>query len=230
MKYLHSLLGLALASHLTSASEFHVSVQGNDRNDGSCGEPIQNDFAAARIAQPGDVITVHEGTYRERVTPPRRRVGCHTNRYQAANGQKVEIKGSEVIKKWVKVQNDVWKVTLPNSFFRRFHPIPATSFARDWFNRGRDHHTGAVYRNARLADRSGQLQEVICPQGRLRRGSSREAAGYLLNVAWLRPAVRGQGMPVGFRQPALRQERHAECPLPEGGECIGFIEQGTGSL
>jgi hypothetical protein len=28
-------------------------------------------MAAAAVAQPGDVITVHAGIYRERVTPPR---------------------------------------------------------------------------------------------------------------------------------------------------------------
>jgi hypothetical protein len=31
--------------------------------------------------------------------------------YQAAPGEKVKIKGSEVIKNWVKVRNNVWTVT-----------------------------------------------------------------------------------------------------------------------
>ncbi|GAB1454463.1 hypothetical protein MASR2M47_45190 [Draconibacterium sp.] len=55
-----------------------------------------------RIA--GDVITVHEGVYRERITPPR---GGETDSkritYQAAKGETVEIKGSEIIKNWEKL-------------------------------------------------------------------------------------------------------------------------------
>ena len=139
---------LACLTRVGVAGEFHVSVKGNDGNDGSPGKPWRTISAAARVAQPGDVITVHEGTYRERVNPPRggeseaRRIV-----YQAAKGEKVEIKGSEVINNWVKVQADVWKVTLPNSFFSGFNPY-SDLIRGDWFNRrDRDHHTGAVYLN-----------------------------------------------------------------------------------
>ena len=71
------------------------------------------------MAQPGDVITIHQGVYRERIAPPR---GGRSDRkrivYQAARGEKVEIKGSEVVKGWVKVQvkaaslnhHDVWSL------------------------------------------------------------------------------------------------------------------------
>ena len=78
---------------------------------------------AADLAQPGDVITVHAGVYRERVSPPRGGES-DTKRivYQAASGEKVEIKGSDVVKNWEKVQNDTWKVTLPNTFFGKFNP------------------------------------------------------------------------------------------------------------
>lgn len=54
-----------------AAREFHVSVRGDDAGDGSPQRPLRTISAAARLAQPGDVITVHEGTYRERVRPPR---------------------------------------------------------------------------------------------------------------------------------------------------------------
>lgn len=64
-------------------------------------------------AQPGDTITVHEGIYRLRVNPRRggtlddQRIVC-----QAASGEQVFIKGSEVVTGWSKVHNDVWTVTL----------------------------------------------------------------------------------------------------------------------
>jgi len=42
--------------------------------------------------------------------------------YTAAPGAKVVIKGSEPVKGWTRVQNDTWKVTLPNTFFGNFNP------------------------------------------------------------------------------------------------------------
>ena len=101
---------LAWISHTVSAGEFHVSAKGNDNHDGSAAKPYRTISAAARMAHPGDVITVHEGTYRERVTPPRggesdsRRIT-----YQAAAGEKVVIKGSEVVRDWKPFVAGVWK-------------------------------------------------------------------------------------------------------------------------
>ena len=129
-------------------------------------KPFKTISAAARVAQPGDVITVHEGVYRERITPPR---GGTSDRkrivYQAAPGEKVEIKGSEVVKNWVKVQDDVWKVTLPNSFFGSFNPY-SDLIRGDWFNpKGREHHTGAVYLNGDWLNEAAKLDDVLKPAG-----------------------------------------------------------------
>jgi alpha-N-arabinofuranosidase len=112
------------------------------------------------------VITVHEGIYRERVNPPR---GGESDAkrivYQAASGEKVEIKGSEVVKNWVKVQDDLWKVTLPNSFFGAFNPYKDLIHG-DWFDRrGRDHHTGAVYLNGDWLTEAAKLDDVQKPVG-----------------------------------------------------------------
>ena len=99
---------MAFAATSALAIEFHVSVTGNDHNDGSSAKPFKTISAAAQVAQPGDMITVHAGTYRERINPPRG--GKSDSRrivYQAAPGELVEIKGSEVVKNWAKVQADV---------------------------------------------------------------------------------------------------------------------------
>ena len=88
MKHPIALLVLAMTPLLTSAKEFHVSVNGNDANKGAASKPFKTISAAARVAQPGDVITVHQGTYRERVNPPR---GGDSDAkriiYQAAKGE-----------------------------------------------------------------------------------------------------------------------------------------------
>ena len=53
------------------AKEYHVSKNGNDQNDGSLKKPFLTIGKAVEYAYPGDVITVHEGTYRELVNPIR---------------------------------------------------------------------------------------------------------------------------------------------------------------
>ena len=125
---------LALATLDVTAREYHVSVTGDDGNDGSVQQPLKTISAAARLAQPGDVVTVHAGTYRERVTPPRGGTSDQQRiTYQAAAGEKVVIKGSEVVKGWQKLQHDTWKVTMANDFFGDFNPY-SDLIRGDWFN------------------------------------------------------------------------------------------------
>ncbi len=87
--------------------------------------PLRTIQRAAELAQPGDMITVHAGIYRERISPPRGGdVGPEPHHLPGRAGrEQVEIRGSEVVKNWVKVQGDVWKVTLPNSFFGTLQPL-----------------------------------------------------------------------------------------------------------
>lgn len=142
-------------------ADIHVSIGGDDANEGSAARPFRTISAAARAAQPGDVVTVHAGTYRERVDPPRggtsdiRRIV-----YQAAPGESVEIKGSEVVKGWEKTENGVWSVSLPNSFFGDFNPY-TDRIHGDWFTaKGRRHHTGAVYLDGVWLSEAASIEEV----------------------------------------------------------------------
>lgn len=106
------------------AREYHVSVDGDDSNKGSKRKMLRTISAAARLAQPGDEITVHAGTYREQVNPPRGGTSARKRiTYQAAKGERVVIKGSELIKGWKNVSGDGWVVTLNNSsMFGSFNP------------------------------------------------------------------------------------------------------------
>ena len=147
-------------------TEFHVSVKGKDTNDGSAVNPFLTISRAALEAQPGDIITVHAGTYRERINPPRGGTSDSMRiTYQAAPGEKVEIKGSEVATNWVKVKADVWQTKLPNLFFGRFNPY-SDLIHGDWFNdKGRKHHTGAVYLNEEWLTEAASLEDVMKPIG-----------------------------------------------------------------
>ena len=155
---------LTVSVSVASAREYHVSTTGSDLHEGTVAMPLRTISAAARLAQPGDVITVHQGTYRERINPPRGGTS-DTKRiiYRAAPGEKVFIKGSEVIKGWRKVQDDTWKVRIPNSFFGDFNPF-GDLMRGDWYRpQGRDCHTGAVYLNGHWLTEAAKLEDVLKP-------------------------------------------------------------------
>ena len=159
--YVAYLVALCTAA---GAAEFHVATRGKDTNSGSQAAPLRTIQCASSLAQPGDVITVHQGTYRERINPPR---GGESDAkrivYQAAPGETVEIRGSEVVKNWVKVQDDLWKVVLPNAFFGTFNPY-SDLIHGDWFNdKGRPHHTGAVYLRGEWLTEAARLEDVLKP-------------------------------------------------------------------
>lgn len=154
----------ALPSWVTGHTEYHVSVLGNDDNKGSGTKPFKTVSAAALKAQPGDTITVHEGTYREHVSPLRGGTS-DKNRitYQAAAGEKVIITGSEPVKQWEKAGGDTWKTTLPNTFFGPFNPY-SDLIRGDWFDPcGRQHHTGCVYLDGNWMIEARTLDEVLKP-------------------------------------------------------------------
>jgi hypothetical protein len=120
---------------------------------------------------PGDTVTVHAGTYRERITPPRggesdaRRIT-----YRAAAGEVVEIKGSEIVRDWKPYKGPVWKATLASSFFGNYNPY-RDLIEGDWFtDKGRPHHTGEVYINGKALFEVHQLEGVLDPKPFAARG------------------------------------------------------------
>ena len=165
MKILKTILILSMLSNPLLANEYHVSTSGNDANAGTREKPFRTIQAAANIAESGDIITVHEGVYRERVNPPRGGTSDQNRiTYQAAKGEKVVVKGSEIVRGWKKVGNDTWKVVLPNRFFGNFNPF-ADVISGDWFmDNGWVHHTGAVYLNGQWLSEVPQKEEVLQPE------------------------------------------------------------------
>jgi alpha-L-arabinofuranosidase len=158
-----TLQGLAAAAN-SSRREYHVSPQGNDHNTGSPSRPLKTISAAAALAQAGDVITVHEGVYRERIAPPRGGLSdAKRIVYQAAPGEQVVITGAEIATGWSRVKYDVWKVVIPNSFFGSFNPY-SDLIHGDWFDaKKRKQHTGAVYLNGDWLVEAAQIDDLYQP-------------------------------------------------------------------
>jgi hypothetical protein len=164
MKRFQLLLIALIGVFSLCAKEYHVAKTGNDRNPGTVDKPFLTIQAAANIAQPGDVITVHEGIYREWVKPPR---GGNSNSeriiYQAAEGETVKIKGSEIVSGWEKITGTVWRISIPNSYFGDYNPYKDLIHG-DWFNPlGRVHHTGEVYLNGKSLWEMALLEDVLNP-------------------------------------------------------------------
>lgn len=141
MKITTLILILATAA---SAKEFHVASTGHDTDPGTPTAPLSTIQHASDLAQPGDVITVHAGVYRERIDPPRGGTSDAVRiTYQVAPGEKVVVTGAKPVKGWVRGTNDTWQVTLPNSFFGSFNPY-SNIIHGDWCHNPGDYHTGVV--------------------------------------------------------------------------------------
>jgi len=218
---------LALASALLiplaglCAAEYHVAVSGNDAHAGTRAAPLRTIGRAADLAQPGDVVTVHAGVYRERVNPPRGGTSdAKRITYQAAPGEEVVITGAEPVKGWTRVTNDTWKATVPNALFGAFNPF-ADLIRGDWFNpKGRAHHTGAVYLDGEWLAEAGAKSDALAPVG----STVPTRGAYLVNVAWIKPS--GGGARIAADAFAEKQGMNT-APCSEGGRCLGWIEDGN---
>lgn len=163
-KLMVSMCLLLLVTNLF-AREYHVSIGGNDAANGSVEKPLRTINRAAQLALPGDTVTVHQGTYREWIDPLN---GGESNArrilYRAAENEKVEVKGSELVTGWKreKKNKQVWKVVLPNRFFGNYNPFNDRLYG-DWLWSDKIHHTADVYLNDVSLYETFSLDKVYAP-------------------------------------------------------------------
>ena len=131
--------------------EYHVSKRGSDGNNGTQEKPFLTISKAAELAEENDRIIVHEGVYRECVSPAN---GARTAQgriiYEAAENENVVIKGSERIKDWKREENGVWRTVIDNAFYGKYNPYKEIIWG-DWLFEPTDRvlHTGQVYINGK---------------------------------------------------------------------------------
>jgi len=139
----------------------HVAKNGNDANPGTSAQPYLTINHAAQQAQPGDVVAVHAGLYRETVKPARGGTDeAHRIVYTTAGDGEVAIKGSEEINNWTPHGGDVWRVTLPNGYFGDYNPYSARhpqGGGGDFFP---VYTAGDVYLNEQAYSQKGSLSNV----------------------------------------------------------------------
>jgi hypothetical protein len=148
-----------------AARELHVAKTGGDSASGSAAKPYLTINQAASMAQPGDTVVVHSGTYREWVKPARGGSDeAHRITYRAAGGEEVFVKGSERITTWKEEAGGVWRIDLPNQFFGDYNPYLLT-VSGGWLNYGQWHHRGDVYRNGEALFEKQTAAEVSGTEG-----------------------------------------------------------------
>jgi alpha-N-arabinofuranosidase len=148
------------------ARTIHVAKTGNDGNAGDSLTPYLTVNKAAQVAQPGDVVAIHAGTYREYVNPARGGTSESARIvYRAGAGEKPVITGAEPVTGWVDQGNNVWLATLPASFFgAATNPYSAYMTHDQYMSYGLKMHPGEVYLNdSALAEDTLQAQVSTKP-------------------------------------------------------------------
>ena len=69
--FLSACMTVIVLTTTVDAREIHVSTTGSRSGSGTVDDPLQTINQGAALAQPGDVVIVHGGIYREWVKPPR---------------------------------------------------------------------------------------------------------------------------------------------------------------
>lgn len=142
---------------------YHVKKTGSNLNSGTEKEPFLTIGKAAYVAKPGDIITIHEGIYREWVSPKSGGTYAQRITYEAAEGENVIITGAEVITEWER-DGEIWKTIIDNKFFGDFNPFAEAIFG-DWlFKTDRVFHLGDVYLNGHSMYEAASMDAVRNPK------------------------------------------------------------------
>ena len=90
----------------------------NDANPGSDAQPFRTIGAAAALAQPGDLVQIHSGVYREKVTITSSGTQEQPISFEAAPGATVVITGADPLTGWSKDADDTYSIPWPHHLFQ----------------------------------------------------------------------------------------------------------------
>ncbi len=108
--------------------------------------PFKRINEAAKIARPGDTVSVAPGMYREYVNPVN--AGTEDARivYRSEETLGAVISGAEVLKGWKQLDNGLWTARVDNGVFGNYNPYTTYVYG-DWYFAGTSKHTGCVWLN-----------------------------------------------------------------------------------
>ncbi len=113
-------LALATAAQAGTLVVNPALAGANDANPGSDTQPLRSISRAAALVQPGDVVTIYSGVYREQVAIKQSGTQDQPIRFEAAPGAKVVVTGADVLTGWIKDQasDHSYSIDWPHQLFQ----------------------------------------------------------------------------------------------------------------
>lgn len=142
--------------------QWYVDVHAGIHGDGSREKPFRRIADAARCAGLGDEVLVLPGVYREEVSPVTAGTKVHPVVFRSATPRAAVITGAEPATGWTRVEGDVWKLVLPNSYFGAYNPYTTLVWG-DWLNQELPVHTGEVYLDDKSLYETDAYEKVLHP-------------------------------------------------------------------
>ena len=90
----------------------------DDANPGTDAQPLRTISRAAALVQPGDVVRIHAGVYRERVAIKQSGTQAQPINIEAAPGAKVVVTGADLLAGWTKDEGGTYSVAWPHNLFQ----------------------------------------------------------------------------------------------------------------
>ena len=121
--------------------------------------PFKRINEAAKVARPGDTVTVAPGVYREYVNPVN--AGTEDARivYRSEEPLGAIITGAERLTGWKQLDNGLWTARVDNGVFGNYNPYTTYVYG-DWYFAGKSKHTGCVWLNGQALYEAASAEEA----------------------------------------------------------------------
>ena len=196
--------------------EFFVDTNAAVSGDGSAARPYRTIGDAARIAQPGDVISVLPGVYREWVNPCRGGREDARITYRSTEIGGAVITGGEPLSDWTDVGGGLWQTRVDNAIFGDYNPY-TTYVCGDWYFARTCRHTGCVFMGDEMLGEAVSLEECASgkpaasgwdPAGSERRWYTEQDGNETVIWVWLGGLdPRGKNMELAVRRNCFMPDR-----------------------
>ena len=140
--------------------DIYVDTNASESGDGSSSRPFRMISDAALKAEPGDVVRVAPGIYRENVDPVNAGTEDRRIEYVSTEPLGAVITGAERLRCWDLFEGDVWTARVDNSVFGGYNPYTTLVYG-DWYFAKADKHTGCVYLNDRMMYEASSIVECL---------------------------------------------------------------------
>ena len=142
---------------------YYVDANARPNGDGSKDKPFLRIGQAAGLALPGDEVHVAPGIYREDVSPKNAGTEREPIVYLSEKALEAVITGADRFDTWENHSGDVYKLTVPNSYFGSYNPY-TTLVEGDWLDVRVPVHTGDVFINGKSMYEKDSLDKVMEPE------------------------------------------------------------------